>query len=291
MISPWFKKFFLNESVLTRAAVRCMARPGPITMLLLVRDEIDIIEQNIDFHLGLGIEHFVVTDNGSVDGTRDILADFQRRLGKSIVIIDDAEPVHHQSVRVDRMIQVAKKEFRPRWIISSDADEFWYPASGRYDSEIDGRKNVLNCYWHNFLPRPNMPWQEFTDIGEMPGYHGRMSKTFCLARGLVGMYKGNHESRSIPRVISRSDNIRVYHYPVRSYEQFERKVVQGHRASVKALDPESANFHWRAYYESWENGRLPQLYEELASRNRISEDRTMAELFRGDLEKPLVPPR
>jgi Glycosyl transferase family 2 len=282
MISPWFKKFFLNESVLTRAAVRCMARPGPITMLLLVRDEIDIIEQNIDFHLGLGIEHFVVTDNGSVDGTRDILADFKRRLGKSIVIIDDAEPAHHQSVRVDRMIQVAKKEFRPRWIISSDADEFWYPASGRYDSEIDGRKNVLNCYWHNFLPRPNMPWQEFTDVGEMPGYHGRTSKTFCLARGLVGMYKGNHESRSIPCVISRSDNIRVYHYPVRSYEQFERKVVQGHRASVKALDPESVNFHWREYYQAWENGRLPQLYEELASRNRISEDRTMAELFRGD---------
>jgi Glycosyl transferase family 2 len=282
MISPWFKKFFLNDSVLTRAAVRFMARPGPITMLILVRDEIDIIAQNIDFHLGMGIEHFVVTDNGSVDGTRDILGDFGRRLGKSMVIIDDAEPAHHQSVRVDRMIQVAKKEFRPRWIISSDADEFWYPVSGRYDSEIDGRKNVLNCYWHNFLPRPNMPWQEFTDIGEMPGYHGRTSKTFCLARGLVGMYKGNHESRSIPRVISRSDNIRVYHYPVRSYEQFERKVVQGHRASVKALDPESVNFHWREYYQAWENGRLPQLYEELASRNRISEDRTMAELFRGD---------
>jgi hypothetical protein len=276
------KKLFLNDSVLTRAAVRCMASPGPITMLLLVRDEIDIIGQNINFHLGMGIEHFVVTDNGSVDGTRDILVDFKRRLGKSMVIIDDAEPAHHQSVRVNRMIQVAKKEFRPRWIISSDADEFWYPASGRYDSEIDGRKNVLNCYWHNFLPRPNMSWQEFTDVGEMPGYHGGTSKTFCLARGLVGMYKGNHESRSIPRVISRSDNIRVYHYPVRSYEQFERKVVQGHRASVKALDPESANFHWREYYQAWENGRLPQLYEELASRNSISQDRTMAELFRGD---------
>jgi hypothetical protein len=260
-------------------------------MLILVRDEIDIIEQNIDFHLGMGIEHFVVTDNGSVDGTRDILDDFKRRLGKSMVIIDDAEPAHHQSVRVDRMIQVAKKEFRPRWIISSDADEFWYPASGRYDSEIDGRKNVLNCYWHNFLPRPNMPWQEFTDVGEMPGYHGRTSKTFCLARGLVGMYKGNHESRSIPRVISRSDNIRVYHYPVRSYEQFERKVVQGHRASVKALDPESANFHWREYYQAWENGRLPQLYQELASRNRISQDKTMAELFIGvSREKPIASP-
>ena len=279
-MSPWFKKFFLNESVFTRAVVRCISRPGPITMLLLVRDEMDIIKSNIDFHLGRGIENFVVTDNGSVDGTRDILADFKRRLGKSLVIIDDAEPAHHQSQRVNRMIQVAKQEYRPRWIISADADEFWYPASGRYDTEIDGRKNILNCYWNNFLPRPNIPWQEFTDVGEMPGYHGKMSKAFCLARGLLGMYPGNHESRSVPHIASRSENIRVYHYPVRTYAQFERKVIQGHRAALKAAFEESASWHWREYYQAWENGQLPKVYEELASRNCISQDTTMAELFR-----------
>jgi hypothetical protein len=285
MNSPWLKKLLLDDSVLTRAAVRCIARPGPIAMLMLVRDEIDIIGSNIDFHLRMGIEQFVVTDNGSVDGTRDVLADFGRHFGKSMVIIDDAEPAHHQSVRVDRMIQVAKQKFRPRWIISSDADEFWYPANGRYDSEIDGRKNILNCYWHNFLPRPNTPWQEFTDVGEMPGYHGKTSKAFCLARGLIGMYVGNHESRSIPRVSANSENIRVYHYPVRSFEQFERKVINGHRATLKASLGEGVNWHWREYYQAWENGQLRQMYEELASRNRISQDRTMAELFNGDLRR------
>jgi hypothetical protein len=277
------KKLLLDDSVLTRVAVRCMARPGPIAMLMLVRDEIDIIEQNIDFHLRMGIEQFVVTDNGSVDGTRDILTNFQRRLGKSIVIIDDPEPAYHQSARVNRMVQVAKKRFRPSWIISSDADEFWYPASGRYDSEIDGRKNILNCDWHNFLPRPKMSWQEFTDVGEMRGYHGRMSKVFCLTRGLVGMYTGNHKSRSIPHIAAHSDNIRVYHYPVRSYAQFERKVVQGHRAALIANFQESAAWHWREYYHAWENGLLPQIYQDLALRNRLSEDRTMADLFDGAL--------
>ena len=280
MILPWFKKFLLNDSALTRAVVRYTARPGPITMLLLVRDELDIIQQNINFHLQFGIEHFVVTDNGSTDGTRDILADFQRRLGNSIVIIDDPEPAYNQALRVNRMIQVAKKKFQPRWIISADADEFWHPASGRYDTELDGQKNILNCFWHNFLPRPNVPWQEFTDIGEMPGYHGRMSKALCLSRGLVGMYVGNHESRSIPRLPSRSENIRVYHYPVRRYEQFERKVIQGHRAALKSSFQEGAAWHWREYYQAWEKGQLPQVYEELASKNRISQDDTMANIFR-----------
>ncbi len=279
MTNARLKRVFLEESVLTRAAVRCMARPGPITMLMLVRDELDIIQQNINFHLRFGIENFVVTDNGSVDGTRDILADFERSLGKSFVVIDDSEVAYLQAARVNRMIQVAKQTFRPRWIISNDADEFWYPASGRYDTEIDGRSNLLRCFWRNFLPRPDTRWQEFTDVGSMPGYHSETGKLLCLARGLRGMYAGNHEARSIPRVISNSDNIRVYHYPIRSYEQFERKVVQGHRAAVRASFKQTAAWHWREYYDAWENGRLEEVYEQLATKNRLSRDTTMAELF------------
>jgi hypothetical protein len=289
MIARSLKKLLLSESGLTRAAVRLMARSGPITMLMVVRDEVDIIAQNISFHLHFGIENFVITDNGSKDGTREILADFERRLGRSMMIVDDAEPAHHQSARVNRMIQIAKRKFQPRWIISSDADEFWYPASGRYDSEIDGRKNILNCYWHNFLPQPSRTWQGFTEIGEMPGYHGRMRKVFCLARGLLGLYQGNHDARAIPNIPADSDNIRVYHYPVRSYQQFERKVVQGHRATLKAAYESSAAWHWAEYYKAWENGQLPQVYEELASRNRIAHDETMADLFRSGLRQ-VIPP-
>ena len=291
MSSPWLKNFLLGDSVLTRAAVRSMASPGPVAMLMLVRDEADIIQSNFDFHLRMGIQQFVVTDNGSVDGTRDILADLKRRLGKSIVIIDDPEPAHHQTARVNRMIKVAKEEFRVGWIIACDADEFWYPASGNYETEIDGRKNILDCYWHNFLPRPNMLWQQFTDVGEMPGYHGRSKKVFCLSRGLIGMYSGNHESRSIPRIPANSDNIRVYHYPLRSYEQFERKVVQGYRAQIKTTFQQGAAWHWQEYYEAWEKGQLPQVYQDLATRNSISQDTTMAELFAQiSPGKPTAPP-
>jgi hypothetical protein len=282
-MNAWLKKLFVENSVLTRAAVRCIARPGPIAMLMLVRDEIDIIERNIDFHLRCGIEHFVVTDNGSVDGTRDVLADFERRLGKSFVVIDDPEPGYYQSQLVNRMIPIAKRLFRPRWIISSDADEFWYPESGRYDTEFDGTKNILKCYWRNLLPRTNVSWQDFTDVGEMPGYSDRMCKLLCVARGLHGMYFGNHESRSIPHIAAPSENIRVYHYPIRSYSQFERKVVQGHRAMLKAAAPPGTGWHWLEYYQAWESGRLPQMYEEMASQNRILQDDTMSRLFRRGL--------
>ncbi|GAA3757089.1 glycosyltransferase family 2 protein [Terriglobus aquaticus] len=273
------KSVFLRSSPLTRAAVRLMAGPGPITMLLLVRDESDIIAENIQFHLGRGIQTFVVTDNGSTDGTRDILRDFEQSLGSSFLVLDDPELAHLQAQRVNRMIGLARERFHPRWILSADADEFWFPASGSYASEFDGRANILDCYWHNFLPRPNTAWQDFSDIGEMPGYHGRMKKTLCLARGLLGMYAGNHEARTIPHVEARSENIRVYHYPVRSYQQFERKVIHGHRATVRAAEHQNVAWHWREYYQAWQEGRLPEMYASLAANNRVAEDSTMAELF------------
>ena len=39
-------------------------------MALKVRDEGDILEANLRFHHALGVDHFVVTDNGSTDETR-----------------------------------------------------------------------------------------------------------------------------------------------------------------------------------------------------------------------------
>lgn len=281
MNASLLKSLFLNDSPLTRTAVRMLAGPGPVTMLLLVRDEADVLLQNIRFHLHHGIQNFIVTDNGSTDGTRDILHDLQQELGSSLIVIDDPKPAHLQAERVNRMIGLAKQRFRPRWILSADADEFWFPVDGSFQSELDGRANILDCYWHNLLPVDGEPWQQFVNIGEMPGYHGRLKKTLCLSRTLLGMYAGNHEARTIPHVAARSSNIRVYHYPVRSYAQFERKVIQGHQATVKAGEHLNVAWHWREYYQAWQEGRLPKMYADLAS-NCMAEDRTMADFFRNN---------
>ena len=42
-------------------------------MALKVRDEGDILEANLRFHHAIGVDHFVVTDNGSTDETPEIL--------------------------------------------------------------------------------------------------------------------------------------------------------------------------------------------------------------------------
>ena len=50
-----------------------------LVMTLLVRDEADVIEQNLEHHLAQGVDAFIVTDNGSLDDTLPILRRYEQR--------------------------------------------------------------------------------------------------------------------------------------------------------------------------------------------------------------------
>lgn len=55
-------------------------------MTLLVRDEQDIIRENIEFHLSQGVSFFIVTDNLSADGTAAILKEYEEMGGAVLYI-------------------------------------------------------------------------------------------------------------------------------------------------------------------------------------------------------------
>ena len=76
---------------------------GPIVMTLLVRNEEDIIEANIEFHLAQGADFIIATDNRSTDRTRDLLLRYAQdpadgqRLKMAIEVLlaarsDDSKP-------------------------------------------------------------------------------------------------------------------------------------------------------------------------------------------------------
>ena len=47
-----------------------MSAAMKLVMTLLVRDEEDIVRENLDFHLAQGVDEVIVTDNGSEDAHR-----------------------------------------------------------------------------------------------------------------------------------------------------------------------------------------------------------------------------
>ncbi len=100
-----------------------------------MRDEVDIIEANIRTHAKLGGDGFVVMDNNSSDGTREILENLKREY--EIYIIDEKGD-YRQARWMRRLARVAKRELGADWVINNDADEFWIPKNGK------GLKENLN---------------------------------------------------------------------------------------------------------------------------------------------------
>ena len=59
-----------------------------LVMTLRARDEADIVDENVAFHLNAGVDFIVATDHRSVDGTREILESYEQQ-GKVHLIRED----------------------------------------------------------------------------------------------------------------------------------------------------------------------------------------------------------
>ena len=94
-----------------------------LVMTLLVRNEEDILSENILYHLDQGVDHFLITDNLSIDKTKDIINDYVKK-GLATYIYE-SEDNYNQALWVSKMAQSAY-ETNADWVIHSDADEFWF---------------------------------------------------------------------------------------------------------------------------------------------------------------------
>ncbi|MFN0154048.1 MAG: glycosyltransferase family 2 protein, partial [Gaiella sp.] len=237
-------------------------------MTLLARDEADIIEGQIRFHLAAGVDFFIVTDHGSCDGTTEILSRLAHE-GVAHVIREDGATLR-QSEWVTRMARLAALEHGADWVINSDADEFWLPSGGGLKqvlSLMPERIGVVETFVRPFLPHD----------GPEP-FHQRMvfrltaraaindpsspfrvnTRLLHRADGRVTVGTGNTSISGFrrPRLTGWAP-VEVLHFPIRSFAHFERKfLAHFHTVEAKRRD------HIRAH-EAASAGRLAELYAEI----------------------------
>ena len=243
-----------------------------LVMTLLARDEADVIDAQVAFHLHAGVDFVVAIDNASSDGTTEILERYERA-GFLRLIREPADDIR-QDTWVTGMARLAATDHGADWVINSDADEFWWPRAGTLRdvlAVVPERYGIVRGCWRHFLPRPDdgaffaerMIVRLLTPAhpGDKETIFHAHQKVAHRAHADVEVEHGNHNAEAPGLQPLRAWHpIEVLHFSFRSIEQLERKARGGW---LRNPGLQSA-LHQVLLDEAVRQGRIAGFYESFA---------------------------
>jgi hypothetical protein len=241
-----------------------------VVMTLLARDEADVVEENLKFHLNAGVDFVIAMDNLSQDGTTEILESYAKG-GQVRLIRQDSEYLR-QAEWITEMGRLAATEHGADWVIHADADEFWWPRGESLKdvlTSIPARYGVVRALLRHFVPRPDhgssfaermtARMSASSPINDPRSLYRPNLKVVHRADPNVNVSIGAQRLIDSPLVPLRGwYPIEFFHFPVRSLEQCERKY--NHQQTGPGQTPSP-------YYDRVRRliaeGRVKELYDSL----------------------------
>jgi hypothetical protein len=245
-----------------------------LVLTVLARDEADVIDAQLAFHLNAGVDYVIATDNNSQDGTTEILEAYARE-GLLHLIREPAEGLR-QGEWVTRMARLAATDFGADWVINSDADEFWWPRGESLNevlAAVPDRYGIVQAFWRSFVPRPDdgalfaermtARLSQNAPINDPTSFYRPVIKVAHRADPRVVVGRGNHAlSGSDFRTLTTWHPIEVLHFPLRSRQQWERKVELQGEAFTKHIERSGTGYHLKGY-DALQGGRIDQQHASL----------------------------
>ena len=257
-------------------------------MTLLVRDEEDIIRENVEFHLSQGVDFIIATDNRSIDTTTAILREYE---DKGVLrYIYEGEDNYNQHAWVTRMARMAYTHYGADWVINNDADEFWWPREKTLSetlARLPAHINIVRADRHNFVAVDQSEdpfWSRMIyrkAISLNPIGNPLPPKVAHRGSGQITVDQGNHRVHGLSAPEEIGDLIDILHFPVRSYQQIVNKIAKGGAAYCRNENlPESTGITWRRLYEQLQkHNTIRPFFEE----TYYDEKRLASALISGDI--------
>ncbi len=253
-----------------------------LVLTLVVRDEADIVDAQLAYHLSAGADFVLATDHGSSDGTTEILRSYER--DGHLRLFHVSGEVRESAWRT-RMARLAATEHAADWIVNTDADEFWLPREGTLKDALEAVPDAVGVVWAltcHFVPRPDdgTPFSERMTarfaaeaaLNDPTSPYRPHAKAAHRADPDIVIWFGSHRVSSRLPPLPNWHPADVFHFPFRSREQYERKNVRRARGDkplgqyVKGL-------------QAQERGRIEDVYRMLV----VDDDRLAAGIANGSL--------
>jgi Glycosyl transferase family 2 len=204
-----------------------------LVMTLVVRDEEDVVESQLAYHLDAGVDFVLATDHSSTDGTTEVLRRYEREGHLRLFVVSGEM---RESEWRTRMARLAATEHGADWIVNTDADEFWLPRSGTLKESLAAVPGEIGVVWAltcHFVPRPE-DGRSFADrmtlrfapraaLNDPTSPYRPHAKAAHRADPDITVWFGSHRVTTGMRALSDWHPADVFHFPFRTLDQYERK--------------------------------------------------------------------
>lgn len=212
---------------------------GAVWGVTVVKNEEDIIEVTVRHLLAQGLDHIIVADNGSTDGTPAILAALAVQ-DERVTVAIDREPAHHQSEKMTYLAHLAWRR-GAEWILPFDADELFFARGGLVADQLRASDAaIMHAHFHHMVTtEPTRAVDESTQfvLDATAAFPGKVA---ARSHPLLEIIPGNH---SASRVGAQVQGLFIAHALYRHPDQVARKFRQGMKA-VESGKVTMAGEHW-----------------------------------------------
>jgi glycosyltransferase involved in cell wall biosynthesis len=231
--------------------------------LLVIRNEVDIISTNILYHLSLGLDQLLIIDNGSSDGTDQVLRELSQK---------------------DPRVRWTRDE--GDWVVPIDADEFWHAPAGSFRRVLEEsgagalRAPGLNFIQHREqeesspeallhmtrrVPEPiaaergnRKPAAELVESQQIASVEIEpVRKWISRPTSTIEMYRGNGRVEEVAGLKRVTDKIVRLHAILRSRARLKAKAEGGERSKEAGSKPNQSS-HLTRWKRLRDEGRLEQ---------------------------------